>query len=129
VTPTDADYVRLLGFRDALREFLHWSESAATDAGLTPAQHQLLLVVRAHEDPRGPTIRDVATHLRLRHHSAVGLADRCVAAGLVRRVADPADHRAVRLRLTRTGAARIRRLAAAHLEELRRLAPAIARLG
>jgi DNA-binding MarR family transcriptional regulator len=126
VTPTHDDYVRLLGVRDALRRFLRWSEEQAEAAGLTPAQHQLLLVVRALGEP---TIGEAAEHLLLRHHSAVGLVDRCVAAGLLRRMPDPADHRVARLRLTRSGAARVRVLAAAHLEELRRLAPAIARLG
>jgi DNA-binding MarR family transcriptional regulator len=140
---SDADFARLLSFRDALRRFQHWSEQQAAAADLTPAQHQLLLVVRAlggpsgtsgtsgptgTSGPSGPTIGDVAEHLLLRHHSAVGLADRCVAAGLVRRVPDAGDHRVVRLRLTRSGAARLRRLAAPHLEELRRLAPVIADL-
>lgn len=123
--PNDEDYVRLLGFRDELRRFLHWSEEQAEAAGLTPAQHQLLLVVRATGEP---TIREVAGHLLLRHHSAVGLVDRTVAAGLLSRVPDKADHRVVRLRLTRTGRARVQRLAAAHLEELRRLAPVVAGL-
>lgn len=125
---SDADYARLLSFRDALRRFQRWSEEQAAAADLTPAQHQLLLVVRASGGAGGPTIGDVAEHLLLRHHSAVGLADRCVAAGLVRRVPDAGDHRVVRLRLTRSGAARLRRLAAPHLEELRRLAPVIADL-
>lgn len=126
-TPNDEDYARLLEFRDSLRRFLRWSEEQAEAAGLTPAQHQLLLAVRANTGD--PTIGEVADHLLLRHHSAVGLVDRTVRAGLLKRVPDPVDHRVVRLRLTPTGAARLRRLAAAHLEELRRLAPAVARLG
>jgi DNA-binding MarR family transcriptional regulator len=123
--PDDEDYVRLLGFRDELRRFLRWSEEQAEAAGLTPAQHQLLLVVRATGEP---TIGEVAEHLLLRHHSAVGLVDRTVTAGLLHRVPDAGDHRVVRLRLTRTGATRLRRLSAAHLEELRRLAPLVAQL-
>lgn len=125
--PTDTEYEVLLGFRDALRRFDRWSAEQAEAAGLTPAQHQVLLVVRAH--PEGPTVGEIADHLLLRHHSAVGLVDRCEQAGLVHRVPDARDHRLVRVRLTRTGAARIRRLAAAHLEELRRLAPVIGALG
>jgi DNA-binding MarR family transcriptional regulator len=127
--PTDAEYRRLLAFRTNLRRFLHWSEQQAHDAGLTPAQHQLLLAIRGHDDERGPTIRDVATSLLLRHNSAVGLVDRAVDAGLVTRHVDPADHRVVRLRLTRGGAGKLRTLSRAHLEELRRLAPSIRRLG
>ena len=125
--PTDADYVRLLEFRDALRRFLHWSEQEAAGAGLTAAQHQLLLVIRGTPEP-GPTIRDVAGHLLLRHHSVVGLVDRTEAAGLITRVPDAADHRVVRLRLTRAGGARVKRLAETHLEELRRLAPVVSKM-
>src|SRR3546814_4105048 len=44
----DAQYERLLGFRDGLRRFLRWSDDQAKAAGITPAQHQLLLAVRGH---------------------------------------------------------------------------------
>jgi DNA-binding MarR family transcriptional regulator len=119
----DAEYRGLLAFRDELRQFLHWSEQQAIDAGITPAQYQLLLAVRGH--PGGaPTVRDVADHLLLRHHSVVGLVDRAVAADLVERRADPDDQRVVRLRLTAAGARVLRRLAESHLSELRRRAPA-----
>jgi DNA-binding MarR family transcriptional regulator len=119
---TDADYEDLLALRTGLRRFLRWSEQQAEEGGLTPAQHQLLLAVRGHSDPRGPTIGEVADYLLLRHHSAVGLIDRADAAGLVERVRDPDDHRLVRLQLTATGAKRLEALSAQHLEELQRLA-------
>ncbi len=118
--PSDSDYQQLLAFRDQLRRFLHWSEQQAIEAGITPAQYQLLLAVRGH--PGGaPTIRDAAEHLLLQHHSVVGLIDRAELAGLVERRTDPEDHRAVRLHLTRRGALRLATLASAHLEELKRL--------
>jgi DNA-binding MarR family transcriptional regulator len=120
---TDDDYERLLAFRTDLRRFLRWSEQAAAAAGLTPAQHQLLLAVRGNPDPSGPTIGDVAAALLLRHHSAVGLVDRAVTAGLVRRMPDAHDHRVVRLELTPRGARSLDRLAQAHLIELADLAP------
>jgi DNA-binding MarR family transcriptional regulator len=118
---TDAQYQELLAVRTALRRFLRWSEEQARAEGLTPAQHQLLLAVRGHADRRGPTIGEVADVLLVRHHSAVELVDRAVAAGLVRRVADRDDDRVVRLRLTESGTRRLRRLSALHLGELRRL--------
>jgi len=124
---TDTDYRRLLEFRDGLRRFLRWSENEAAEAGLTPAQHQLLLAIRGHDGGAGgghePTIGDVAAHLQLRHHSAVGLVDRAAEAGFVERVSDEDDQRVVRLRLTATGKRRLERLAELHLEELRRLSP------
>jgi DNA-binding MarR family transcriptional regulator len=121
--PTDADYRRLLAFRTGLRRFMRWSEEQATDAGVTPAQHQLLLAIRGLPDPPGPTIGDIADALLLRHHSAVGLVDRAERAGLVDRLTDAYDHRVVRLRLTPLGRRKIDALSAAHLAELHRLAP------
>jgi DNA-binding MarR family transcriptional regulator len=115
------DYERLLAFRTGLRRFLSWSGQQAEAAGITPAQHQLLLAVRGHPDPRGPTIGEVAGYLLVRHHSAVELIDRAVAAGLVARRADSEDARAVRVVLAPRGRERLERLTASHLEELERL--------
>jgi DNA-binding MarR family transcriptional regulator len=116
---TDADFERLLAFRDGLRRFLRWSEDQAKAVGLTAAQHQLLLAVRGHGT--APSIGDVARHLLLRHHSAVELVDRAVEAGLVERLDDPDDQRVVRVRLSPVGVERVEALADAHLEELSRL--------
>lgn len=119
---SDEDYRRLLALRTGLRHFQRWSEQQAQAAGLTPAQHQLLLAIRGHDDSRGPTIGEVADYLQLRHHSAVELIDRADGAGLVVRRRDRDDHRIVRLRLTALGAKRIKALSALHIEELQRLA-------
>ncbi len=118
----DADYEDLLTLRTGLRRLLRWSEQQAEAAGLTAAQHQLLLAIRGHSDRRGPTIGEIADYLLLRHHSAVGLVDRAAAAGLVQRVRDPKDSRVVRLRLSPAGLKRLDALAELHEEELRRLA-------
>jgi DNA-binding MarR family transcriptional regulator len=120
---SDFEYQQLLEFRDGLRRFLRWSEEQAAGVGLTPAQHQLLLAVRGHSGARHPTIGDVAEHLQLRHHSAVGLVNRAEDAGLVTRSQDAEDQRVVRLALTRLGARRLEELSALHVEELRRLGP------
>ncbi len=117
----EADYEDLLALRTGLRRFLRWSEQQAEAVGLTPAQHQLLLAIRGHPDHRGPTVGEVADYLLLRHHSAVGLVDRAVAARLVKRVRELEDHRIVRLQLTAAGSKRLGALSQAHLEELGRL--------
>ena len=122
-TPTDEDYRRLLELRTGLRRFLRWSEQHARDAGVTPGQHQLMLAIRGHTDPRGPTVGDVAAHLLLRHHSVVGLVDRAQDAGLITRNPDPDNRSAVRLRLTDHGSAQLEKLSELHLEELAHLAP------
>jgi len=120
---SERQYRDLLAFRVELRRFNRWSEDQARAAGLTHAQHQLLLAVRAHADPRGPTMGEVADYLLLRHHSAVELVDRAATAGLLERSRDDGDARVVRLELTPLGAERIAQLTALHLEEMRRLAP------
>jgi DNA-binding MarR family transcriptional regulator len=117
------DYARLLDFRTALRRFLRWSEAEAGAAGLTPAQHQLLLAIRGPRGEQDPTVGELSEYLVLRHHSVVELIDRASAAGLVRRVRDDSDHRIVRPALTALGERRIEKLSRLHLEELRRLAP------
>lgn len=119
--PDDA-YARLLAFRTGLRHFERWSAQQARAAGLTPAHHQLLLAIRGHGAPIGPTIGEVADYLMLRHHSAVELVDRAEAAGLVRRDRSESDHRVVHLHLTDEGAKRLEAMTALHLEELTRLA-------
>lgn len=125
---TDDDYRSLLEFRTGLRRFLRWSEQQAQTVGLSPAQHQLLLVVRGLSDPDGPTIGDAAEELLLRHHSAVGLVDRAEIAGLVSRQRARDDRRRIRLRLTPRGTEKLRRLTALHLEELSRLSRSLRRL-
>jgi DNA-binding MarR family transcriptional regulator len=127
-TPSDADYARLLLFRTRLREFEQWSQERAAALGLTAAQHQLLLAIRGHEGARGPTIGQVADYLLVRHHTAVGLVDRAEALDLVARRRDDDDHRVVRLAVTRKGAAKLRALSAAHLEELARMGPVLSAL-
>lgn len=116
---SDQDVQRLLAFRDGLRRFLHWSEDQARAVGLTGPQHQLLLAIRGHGS--SPSMREVAEHLLLRHHSAVELVDRAERAGLVTRRGDPDDQRVVRLELLAAGEDRLAALAAAHYEELSRL--------
>ena len=120
------DYVNLLEFRSALRRFESWSHDCARRAGLTPAQHQLLLAIKGHSDERGPTIRQAAEYLNTRHHSVVGLVDRAERAGLSCRTRDDADARAVRLNLTALGEQCIAQLTEVHLTELARLAPLLA---
>ena len=119
----EQDYGRLLAVRTGLRRFERWSAEQAAGQGLTASQHQLMLAVRGHDDPAGPTISQTADYLLIRHHSAVELADRCEKAGLIIRVRDAADHRTVRLRLSPSGTGILEALTSAHLDELARLTP------
>jgi DNA-binding MarR family transcriptional regulator len=112
-----SDYHALAAFRYQIRRFLHFSEAAAKDEGLEPQQHQMLLAIRALE-PDGPTIGDLASHLLIQHHSAVGLVDRLAGRGLVERIRGGEDRRQVRVRLTAEAEDKLRRLSAQHRAEL-----------
>jgi DNA-binding MarR family transcriptional regulator len=125
IQPTRGDFQNNLQFRVTLRRFLRWSENQAAAAGLTPAQHQLLVAVKGHPGPEPPAIRDLAEYLMLQSHSAVGLIDRAEAAGLVRRQQDGNDARVVRVHLTDKGDRLVRDLTTAHLAQLHNLAEAL----
>lgn len=128
VYPGREDFRHLLRFRVTLRRFMRWSEDQAAAAGLTHAQHQLLVAIKGHPGPEPPAIRELADYLLLQSHSAVGLVDRAVAGGLVRRRPDDQDARVVRVELTDKGDRLVTELTEAHLTELRNLAAALAEL-
>jgi len=111
-----ADYQALAEFRYQIRRFLRFSEQAARRAGLEPAQHQLLLAVKAFAGE--PSVGELAERLQLRHHSVVGLIDRLAECGLVGRSRGEGDRRQVRIRLTAKGEAVLRKLSLEHRAEL-----------
>ena len=117
---TNADYQLLARFRYALRTFQRFSEQSARDAGLTPAQHQLLLAVKGYPDGDLPPLAEVADMLQLKLHSAGELVDRAVANGLVARHVDPEDRRRALIQLTPKGERRLRELTMLHRDELQR---------
>jgi DNA-binding MarR family transcriptional regulator len=125
---TQQDYAALAAFRRSLRVFLSFSEEAARKAGLPPQQHQALLAIRGFGADRGITVGDLARHLLLKHHTAVGLVDRLVRARLVVRTHDVRDRRRVRLTLTAKADKALTGLSATHLMEMRRNAPELVKL-
>jgi DNA-binding MarR family transcriptional regulator len=105
---------------------LHFSESAALDAGLQPKQHQLLLQVAGAPEGTIVTIAYVAERLGLKHNSAVELVNRSKREGLLTRTEDTTDKRRAILHATRKGDLILRRLAGDHARELNELAPSLA---
>lgn len=125
---TKAHYETLAGFRYALRQFLRFSEDAALAAGVTPQQHQAMLAIKGFPGRDDVTIGELAERLQIKHHSAVGLADRLVAEKYLRRMPDKNDRRHVRLMLTPRGETVLQQLSAAHQEQLRRMGPQLDQL-
>jgi DNA-binding MarR family transcriptional regulator len=116
---------RLAEFRYRLRRFLHFSEQAATAAGLQPQQHQLLLQIAGAPAGAVPTIAYAAERLGLRHNSVVELANRSEDEGLLERTSDEVDARRVLLRVTPRGNRVLHKLAAHHRSELEIMGPAL----
>lgn len=126
--PPPTVYAAPAALHHALRRFLAFSAAAARAAGLTPRQHQALLAVKGYTRRGRITIAALAARLQLQHNSAVGLVDRLMRAGYIRRSASAADRRRVELRLTARGERTIAQLSLAHLRELRALGPELRRL-
>jgi DNA-binding MarR family transcriptional regulator len=128
VGPETADYRALAEFRYALRQFLAFSGEAAQGVGLTPQQHQALLVIIGAPEGQVVTVGFLAQRLLLKHHSTVELVDRLTELDLLKRQQDPRDRRKVLLALTPKARRLLSRLSTAHLEELRRIRPVFAAL-
>lgn len=117
----------LAEFRYTLRQFLQFSEHAATAAGLQAQQYQLMLQVAAASSATRVTVAYAAERMGLKHNSAVELIDRCEREGLVLRHEDTEDRRRTLLQLTRKGERLLERLAGDHARELTVLAPQLIR--
>jgi DNA-binding MarR family transcriptional regulator len=113
----------LAEFRYTLRKFLHFSEEAATVAGIAPQQHQLLLQIAGAPDFTCTSVGYLAERLALRHNSVVELCNRCEQAGLILRKSDPTNRRTVVLKLTAEGSRLLRSLSADHARELNEFGP------
>jgi len=124
----DADYEHLAAFRNALREFLHFSEEAALAAGVQPQQHQAMLVIRGNPNDASLTVGDLASRLKIRHHSAVGLVNRMESQRLIVKTHDPLDRRKVFIRLTHLGKRTLEKLTVAHKAELVRIGPVVRKI-
>jgi DNA-binding MarR family transcriptional regulator len=122
-----SDYQRLADFRYHLRDFLKFSERAASEMGLRPQQHQALLAIKG--TPGGHvTIGILAERLGIRHNSAVELIDRLIMKGLVERRQNPKDRREVLIDLTNRAERILAKLSLSHRNEIRKLAPLLIEL-
>jgi DNA-binding MarR family transcriptional regulator len=119
---SSSDYQALAEIRYRIRCFVNFSEASAREVGLEPQQHQLLLAIRGLGPGVVPTIRCLAERLQIQHNSAVELAARSVANGLVAKRESERDRREVLLEIAPKGARLLEKLALAHRTELRSMA-------
>jgi DNA-binding MarR family transcriptional regulator len=123
---SDEHYQTLASIRHELRHFLHFSEQAASAAGITAQQHQVLLAIRASGGEM--LVGALAEQLLLKPHSASEHVDRLSKLGLVQRKAGREDRRQVPIALTENGQTLLSSLSRAHREELRRIRPLLSQL-
>jgi DNA-binding MarR family transcriptional regulator len=104
------DYRALAEFRYQIRKFLTVGEEIARDGGLQPQQYMMLLALRGLPADKEPTLLVMAERLRIRHNSAVELANRLARRNLIRRYRSRNDSRKVLIRLTDEGTELIEKL-------------------
>jgi DNA-binding MarR family transcriptional regulator len=120
-----SDYQALAEFRYQIRRFLHFSELAIKQAGLERGQYQLMLAIKGMPAGVRPRIRELATRMQIRHHSAVELINRLESRGWVQRERARDDRREVLLALTPKGEKILAELALHHRDELRTAGPTL----
>lgn len=123
---SEADIQAIAAFRYAIRRFLRFSEQSARREHITPQQHQLLLAIKGFPNRDYATVSELAHRLQMRQHSVVGLIDRTVKLGLVRRERGTEDRREVFIYITPQGEELLARLTEMHRQELTAMRHALA---
>lgn len=100
----DAELARAAAYRTALREFLHRTETAAANAGLTSQRYDLLLQIAS---AGGLRVTDLCGRLQLRQTAVTELVKRAEEARLVERQLSSEDARSWVLQLTAEGERRL----------------------
>lgn len=104
----DAGLLALAGdFREALRHSIYLVRRLDADGELSAAQLSTLKMLLDAADQAGVRVGEIARNLGVKVPSATEQIIKLERAGLVRRDADPADSRAVRVKLTREGHAAV----------------------
>ncbi|MEV6687900.1 MarR family transcriptional regulator [Streptomyces sp. NPDC051130] len=78
--------------------------------GITPAQSRLLRLVSHYDGAEPPRMAELAARLEVVPRAVTTLVDGLESAECVRRAPDPANRRVIRIELTDTGRATLRRL-------------------
>jgi len=105
--PTSADFDEAASLRAALRLFLRHSETITRRHGLSPRQHELLLMIKASPDERS-TVSELVELLQLTQSTVTELVQRAEEGGLLQRRQSTSDGRVVHLSLTPEAERRLR---------------------
>ncbi|HST87553.1 MAG TPA: MarR family transcriptional regulator [Ktedonobacterales bacterium] len=116
---TKAEYEQLAEFRHSIRELARQTELEVRALGMTPQQYQVLLAIKGMPGREWASISEIAERLQIRHNAVIGLVNRAVARGLLRRGqdGDQRDRRVVQVHLTHSGEHLLTLLAAALRQE------------
>ncbi|MGN5133146.1 MarR family winged helix-turn-helix transcriptional regulator [Aeromonas veronii] len=118
---TKAQFEALSEFRYQLKRFLHFSETAAKELGLTPLQYLSLLHIQGYPGRDWASVGELAERLQMSHHATVTLLTRCEELDLVERRKSENDKRRVDVHLTNKGRDYLQQLAQQHKAELQSL--------
>jgi len=114
------DYKTLAEFRLQLRRFLAFSEANASKNDLTSQNYQALLTIKGLSGADDQmSVGELADFLLVKHHTAVGLVDRMVKSGLLKRSRDCHDGRRIHVVLTPKGEQKLSNVAELNWAELR----------
>ena len=116
-----AQFEALSEFRYQLKRFLHFSETAAKELGLTPLQYLSLLHIQGYPGRNWASVGELAERLQMSHHATVALLTRCEELDLVERRKNENDKRKVDVHLTKKGREYLQQLAQQHKTELQSL--------
>ena len=122
---TQADYEALARLRQALRNFMAFSDSQLEAVGMGPQRYQALLAIKAKPGDALVSVGELAELLLIKPNTAAELVNRLESAGLIERVRDPADRRRALLSLTLAGAAKLDEVAQVHFAKLQESRSAI----
>ncbi len=115
---TKNQFEALSEFRYQLKRFLHFSEAAAKEQGITPLQYLLLLHIQGYPGRNWATVGELAERLQMNHNATVALLTRCEELDLVERRKNEKDRRKVEIHLTAKGDSYLQKLAQQHKTEL-----------
>ncbi len=104
--PETESYAEAARLREALRLFLRQSEVVTRRHGLSPRQHELLLMIRASEGEQS-TVSELVERLQLTQSTVTELVQRAEEGGLLGRRQSSDDGRVVHLSLTEDGERRL----------------------